>query len=117
MDIDILIWLGEHRTGFLTALMSAIPNPGYLALSEDGTTLYVSSFSGEKQKGAAASYRVKDGRLQPLSLQPSGGADPCHICLSEDERHLYATNYVSGRRVSAGTVPLTLCMDGFMLFT
>ena len=24
MDIDILIWLGEHRTGFLTALMSAI---------------------------------------------------------------------------------------------
>lgn len=24
MDIDILIWLGEHRTGFLTAVMSAI---------------------------------------------------------------------------------------------
>ena len=33
---------------------AAIPNPGYLALSEDGTTLYASSFSGEKQKGAAA---------------------------------------------------------------
>lgn len=75
---------------------AAIPNPGYLALSEDGTTLYASSFSGEKQKGAAASYRVKNERLQPLSLQPSGGSDPCHICLSEDERHLYATNYVSG---------------------
>ena len=88
---------------------AAIPNPGYLALSEDGTTLYASSFSGEKQKGAAASYRVKDGHLQPLSLQPSGGADPCHICLSEDERHLYATNYASG---SVSVFPV---VEGYIL--
>ena len=66
-------WLLRHpRKPVLYAVEELSPEGRIVALSDDGT-----------------------GFRQLCSL-PSGGADPCHLSLSPDGRHLFAANYSSG---------------------
>ena len=92
------VCLMEAKDGRLESLNTCrvIDNPNYLILSEDRKTLYASATMGPKGKGAVASFRVDDGRLTPLCIQPAGGDDVCHVALSADEDFLYSANYQSG---------------------
>jgi 6-phosphogluconolactonase (cycloisomerase 2 family) len=49
-----------------------------------------------------AAYTVADGgALEPLSVQPSGGAEPCHLAITDG--HLLVANFGSG---SVGVLPV-----------
>jgi len=76
----------------------AAVNASYLCASQDGKTLYA---VGETQRfrgeygGSVQSYDL-DARGKPVltSIQPTRGADPCHLTLIGDM--LLAANYTSG---------------------
>ncbi|NLG23904.1 MAG: lactonase family protein [Clostridiales bacterium] len=72
----------------------SLRDPSYLALSKSGDRLYAVGESGAS--GSAAAFRVSGDRLTPLGAVSTGAQAPCHLCLSADERHLYAANYVTG---------------------
>ncbi|GAB2852083.1 lactonase family protein [Streptomyces deserti] len=81
-------------TGALTALSSVngVPDPGYLALSPDGATLYAVS---ETAEGTVAAYRVTTARPEPAGPPvPVGGSGPTH--LSVFAGHVLTANYGSG---------------------
>lgn len=91
MDIDILIWLGEHRTGFLTALMSAITYLGsevliigiacltYWCLNKRAgnrmlLTLFVGILTNQILKITCCVRRpwVRDARVKPVESAIAG---------------------------------------------
>ncbi len=88
---------------------SAIDNPNYLIKTNDGKTVYASASIGADRKGAVSAYRVEGDELVPLSVQPVGGVEACHIALSADERHLYSANY------NTGSVSVFPVMDGYIM--
>ena len=47
-------------------------------------------------EGAVRTWEISDGRMNPLGGFPSGGDSPCHLCLSANEKYLYAANYMNG---------------------
>ncbi|WP_166344882.1 lactonase family protein [Phytoactinopolyspora limicola] len=70
------------------------PNPMYLALSDDGRTLYSLA---ETDTGQVMAWRVDGGGLQPLGhTQPAGGSGPCHLSVHPSGRHLLTACYGSG---------------------
>lgn len=85
-------------------------NPTYLALSRDGRHLYAvnetPTFDGQAGGGVSAFHRDPDsGGLSFLSSLPSGGTEPCHLCLSPDGRFLLVANYASGAVSVLRTAP------------
>lgn len=47
-------------------------------------------------EGAVCAWRIAGDSPDLLSRFPSGGDSPCHLCLSSDEKYLYAANYMNG---------------------
>ncbi|MFF4834177.1 lactonase family protein [Streptomyces sp. NPDC001315] len=84
----------DPDSGALTVLSSVdgVPDPSYLALSNDGATLYAVS---ETAEGAVAAYRVDDDKVAqagpPVLV---GGSGPTH--LSVFDGHVLTANYGSG---------------------
>lgn len=74
-------------------------NSGYLALSRSGDRLYAvsegMSFMG-KASGGVLSYDAAATPPRELSHRFSGGQRPCCMCLSEDGRTLYVSNFFGG---------------------
>ena len=68
-------------------------NPSYLILHPDLPVVYTVE---ETAEGAVCAWRGTAAGLEQVSRLPSGGADPCHLALSEDRRWLYAANYTGG---------------------
>ncbi|MDF3299363.1 lactonase family protein [Streptomyces tropicalis] len=89
------------QDGALTLLSSTdgVLDPSYLALSDDGRTLYAVS---ETAEGAVAAYRIK-GETVELAGSPVrvGGSGPTHLSLLDG--HVLTANYGSG---SVSAVPL-----------
>jgi len=83
-----------------------ISDPTYVILSDDRQFLYsVSSDPAESEtSGAVAAYHIEGSRLVPMSRRGTGGAGPCHLCLSADGRFLYVANYHGG---SLAVFPVT----------
>lgn len=51
----------------------------------------------ELSEGQVSAFRVApDGDLAPLGVQPTGGAEPCHLAVAPDGRHLFVANYGGG---------------------
>ena len=65
-------------------------NHEFLFAAADGK-----SFMG-KHSGVAASFRVVNGELQPLSEQNSAGAGTCYVALDHTDRVLLAADYSGG---------------------
>lgn len=68
------------------------PNPSYLTLSPDRTTLY----SVSEEEAMAAAFRVEPDRqqLSPLpGSQQAGGKAPCHLATDATGRVLLVANY------------------------
>lgn len=72
-------------TGFL--------NPSFLIAHPRLPVLYTVE---ETENGAVCAWRMQENKAELLSRLPSGGADPCHLALSDDGAWLYAANYSGG---------------------
>lgn len=93
----------DRGTGRLTPaqVTAGVRNPSYLAVDADRRHLYCVNelVEYEGQPGGAVSGFSIDhatGALTLLGMQPSLGADPCHLVLDADGRNLLLANYTSG---------------------
>lgn len=93
----------EGADGALARLHTfpGIPNPSFLAVSADCRYIYAVNELKDKEGtdgGTVSAFAFDPGRsdLTLLSTLPTGGADPCHVSLSPDGRHLVVSNYMSG---------------------
>lgn len=91
------VCVAEAVSGKLTLISanSSVDNPNYLIFSKDHATVYTTA-SVRGGKGAVAAFRYQNGECFPLSIQPCGGDETCHLALDGDEQFLYAANYNSG---------------------
>lgn len=86
----------EPRTGecLVRAECSALVNPSYLLCHPRRKILY--AVEEMVPEGRIAALSAEGDRLEKICALPSGGADPCHLALSPDARHLFVANYSGG---------------------
>jgi len=95
------IHIFEHdpTTGKL-APRSTVPevDPSFLAFDPTRRFLFVVSEGLGRENGAAASYEIdpRSGGLTWLSRQPTGGGEPCHLCVDPAGRTLLVANHEHG---------------------
>ena len=96
----------EETDGALALLSTCRPleDPIYVLPSADGRFLYATGHTAENADGMLLTCAVEGEHLRPLAMQPTGGADVCHLTISADGRFLYAANYATG---SVAVFPLT----------
>ncbi|MEU4694184.1 lactonase family protein [Actinoplanes sp. NPDC023714] len=83
-------------TGDLTrlGLAARTPSPSFLAQHPTLPVLYAVN---ELDEGTITAFSVApDCSLIPLSTRKTGGADPCHLAVTGDGRHLVVANYGGG---------------------
>lgn len=86
----------DLESGELTPLgtVAVTPAPSFLARHQRLPVLYAVN---ELTDGAISAFRVApDGGLTPLGSRPTGGAEPCHLAVAGDGRHLFVANYGGG---------------------
>ncbi|GAA2677956.1 lactonase family protein [Actinoplanes palleronii] len=86
----------DPSTGGLTrlGLAARTPSPSFLAQHPTLPVLYAVN---ELDEGTVSAFAVApDCSLTPLAVRPTGGADPCHLAVTADGRHLVVANYASG---------------------
>ena len=88
----------DTGTGNLNILNSWIAeSPSYLAVS-DGIMYAALECSEYEGGGAASSYAIaSDGSLSLLSVKPTSGKSPCHVCPSPDGKKIFISNYGDGK--------------------
>ena len=69
---------------------------GYLAWSQNKKFLYATCGIDDNSDGVAAFSVSADGSLKFLNKQKSFGNSCCHLCVSPDNRFVYAANYFTG---------------------
>ena len=80
---------------------AGIVNPSYLTLDANRQYLYcvneLKEYEG-KASGAVSAYSVETGTLalKFINIQPTGGTDPCHVVVNDDNTHAYISNFMSG---------------------
>ena len=82
-------------------LAAETENPSWVALHPSGTVLYAANEVGQhagRRSGAVSAFAVDaaTGMLALLGQQPSEGADPCHLAVGREGRHLFVANYTGG---------------------
>lgn len=94
------IRLVEHDIGRGTlsfaGLASLSPSPSFLAISPDGEAVYAVE---EDSAGAVHAFRWTSPsrtELERIAVQPTEGADPCHLVVHQSGRFLLTANYTSG---------------------
>ena len=89
----------DTETGYLT-ILNAWPakNPSYLTVSDK--TLFAVFECGEFEDaygGGVASYAIgPDSSLSQLSIRPTKGKSPCHVCPDPEGKKLFVSNYSDG---------------------
>lgn len=86
----------DPASGELTPLGTAAvtASPSFLVRHPVLPVLYAVN---ELSEGQVSAFRVApDGDLAPLGVQPTGGAEPCHLAVAPDGRHLFVANYGGG---------------------
>ena len=63
---------------------------------ENPHILYAAGAVKGSKDGLVASFLWEKETLTLLSTQETGGQACCHLCVDEDESHLYAANYLDG---------------------
>jgi 6-phosphogluconolactonase len=82
-------------------LAAETTSPSFLAISSTGKNLYcvgeVNEVNGKKGGGVTAfALDPKTGQLTKLNQLLSGGAGPCHVALSPDDKTAVVANYGGG---------------------
>ncbi|WP_187399757.1 lactonase family protein [Micromonospora sp. AP08] len=86
----------DPATGALTPLgtVAVTPSPSFLVRHPALPVLYAVN---ELAEGQVSAFRVgPGGDLDPLGVRPTGGAEPCHLAVAADGRHLFVANYGGG---------------------
>jgi 6-phosphogluconolactonase len=99
----IYLFKMDLSSGLLTHRMTIkdVVNPSYLALSPDTRFLYAVNelkiYEG-KPSGAVSSFLVDPdtGAIAFLNKKPTGGTDPCHVCVNDAGTHIFVSNFMSG---------------------
>jgi len=93
----------DKETGQIDSLglMAKAENPSYLALSKNQNYLYAVYETNQYNQeigGAVGSYKLNSqtGSLQFLNEQRVLGKAPCHLCLDNENHHLFTANYNDG---------------------
>ncbi len=92
--------LSDGRLIFVSKTLGVV-NPSYLTLAPSGKYLYavneLKEFNG-KASGAVSAFTVESGtgRLNFINQLPTGGTDPCHVAVNDQESHVFVTNFMSG---------------------
>lgn len=77
--------------------LTGVPNPSFLTSSADGERFYaVSEENGKNPAANAIRFDKRQGRLNLLCSQPSGGGLPCYITLSPTKHFALTANYMGG---------------------
>jgi 6-phosphogluconolactonase len=101
----ILSYDWNPATGELAAadVAAHVATVDWICFSPDRKYLFaaceVDEFNG-KPTGKVASFRVVNGRLEPLSAQNSAGKGTCHVALDQTGRVLLAADYGGGSAAS-----------------
>ena len=89
----------DPETGSLDSLelKAILPNPSFLAISEDRSMLYAVQETADFDSlgGGVTAFSLKEGVLKELNSMGSGGAHPCHVALATDGQ-LAVSNYTGG---------------------
>lgn len=86
----------DTRTGALRILdaVDAAPNPSFLAVHPNGRVLYAVN---EVERGVVGAFALgKNGALDRIDVQPSGGKGPCYVSVDRTGRAALVANYDSG---------------------
>ncbi|MFE0593684.1 lactonase family protein [Micromonospora echinospora] len=86
----------DPETGALTPLgtVAVTASPSFLVRHPSLPVLYAAN---ELPEGQVSAWRIgPDGDLAPLGAGDTGGAEPCHLAVTPDGRHLVAANYGGG---------------------
>ncbi len=95
----IYLYRFDAQTGRITYVdvTKGIKNPSFLIVDPQDRYLFAVNELGNGRGGVSSFYIHRpDGHLVPISSQPTGGDDPCHLCLSPDSRTLFTANYSGG---------------------
>ncbi len=86
----------DGRTGQITKRYGydGVENPSWVGLNKTKTILY--AVEELKPEGRLRAFAIEEQGLVPKACLSTKGADPCHICLDQEERYLFAANYSSG---------------------
>jgi 6-phosphogluconolactonase len=101
----ILAYDWDPATGDLApaGVAAKLASVSWITYSRDNKFLFAAaegkSFKG-KTSGVAASYRVVNGELQPLSEQNSASVGTCHVALDRTGRVLVSADYTGGSAAS-----------------
>ncbi|WP_107085151.1 lactonase family protein [Streptomyces maremycinicus] len=71
--------------------ITGVPDPSYLAVHPDGTTLYAAD---ERERGAVTAVRLSDEKV--LGSRTTGGTHTCHVSVHPGGRWLLSADYGSG---------------------
>lgn len=92
------------------AVWTGAENPSYVLAHPNGSILY--AVEEQNPEGGLTVFSVEGGQLSLLARMPSGGADPCHLALSDDGAFLLVSNYSSGTlslfALDSGGIPIRL---------
>ena len=86
----------DPASGELTPIGTAAvtPSPSFLVRHPALPVVYAVN---ELPEGQVSAFRAApDGELTPLGVRPTGGAEPCHLAVAPDGRHLFVANYGGG---------------------
>lgn len=86
----------DPRTGGLELIgtVAVASSPSFIVRHPVLPVLYAAN---EVADGAVSAWAIEDGlRLRLLATRPTGGAEPCHLAVTPDGRHLVVANYGGG---------------------
>ncbi len=94
-------WDAATASLTLAGVAAKVPNVAWLALSGDFvfSASELDTFIG-KPTGEVASFRIVDGKLQPISARNSAGTGTCHVAVDATGRMLLAADYTGASAAS-----------------
>jgi 6-phosphogluconolactonase len=96
-------WNGAAGQLAPIGVAARVPKVAWLAFSHGNEYVYSASeldnFEG-KPTGEVASFRLAEGKLEPLSARNSAGVGTCHVAVDHTGQMLIAADYVGGSAAS-----------------
>jgi 6-phosphogluconolactonase len=99
----IYSFLLDMKTGVLgeEKCSPGIVNPSYLTLNRTANRLYavneLKEYEGRPSGAVSAfSFDPQIRELNLLNIRATGGTDPCHVTLDQENTHIFVSNFMSG---------------------
>lgn len=80
----------------IMSVKSALENPTFLTISQDGKNVYAVAESEPDGGVYALQFDKKNGQLKLLNEQSTAGAHPCYIDIDQSGKWLTVANYTGG---------------------